>query len=120
MTLGAIVVPLLALALGCGGLWFAWWLVRAASREGESPPESPAAESAAQSARAATADHADVKARAPARAAGQVGVVLVAGGACLALPTLFNLAALWELTVAGLGASACGALLLWINRRRGR
>lgn len=120
MTLGAIVVPLLALALGCGGLWFAWWLVRTASREGEKPPELPVAESATLASRAATADHSDAKIRAPARAAGQIGTVLVAGGACLALPTLFNLAALWELTVAGLGASACGALLLWINRRRGR
>lgn len=35
MTLGAIAIPLVALAVCFGGMWFAWRLVSGAAREGE-------------------------------------------------------------------------------------
>ena len=35
MTLGAIAIPLVALAVCFGGMWFAWRLVNGAAREGE-------------------------------------------------------------------------------------
>ena len=35
MTLGAIAIPLVALAVCYGGMWFAWRLVNGAAREGE-------------------------------------------------------------------------------------
>lgn len=35
MTLGAIAIPLVALAICFGGMWFAWRLVNGAAREGE-------------------------------------------------------------------------------------
>lgn len=41
MTLGAVVIPLVALAVCFGGMWLAWRLVNGAAREGGETPDVP-------------------------------------------------------------------------------
>ena len=41
MTLGAVVIPLVALAVCFGGMWLAWRLVNGAVREGGETPDVP-------------------------------------------------------------------------------
>ena len=41
MTLGAVVIPLVALAVCFGGMWLAWRLVNGAAREGGEMPDVP-------------------------------------------------------------------------------
>ena len=41
MTLGAVVIPLVALAVCFGGMWLAWRLVNGATREGGETPGVP-------------------------------------------------------------------------------
>ena len=46
MTIGAIVIPLAALALCGAGMWLAWRLVRRAEGAADQPPPQPTAEAA--------------------------------------------------------------------------
>ena len=41
MTLGAVAIPLVALAVCFGGMWLAWRLVNCAAREGGETPDVP-------------------------------------------------------------------------------
>lgn len=41
MTLGAVAIPLVALAVCFGGMWLAWRLVNGAAREGGETPDVP-------------------------------------------------------------------------------
>ena len=43
MTLGAVAIPLVALAVCFGGMWLAWRLVNGAAREGGETPDVPQA-----------------------------------------------------------------------------
>ena len=108
MTLGAIVIPLVALALGCAAMWFAWRIVRAAGREGDAEEATPAVPNTPGP-------------RSPAASAiGQIGTVAMLGGVCMWLPSLVNVQALWQLTVGGVIATLLGLLLLLVSRRRKR
>lgn len=106
MTIGAVLVPLVALGLCAGGMWFAWRLVRAAGREGEVAVRERARKPSAS--------------RPPLGALGQIGAVAAAGGVCLWLPSLVDVQALWPLTAGGAAANLVGLGLLFAARRRGR
>lgn len=108
MTIGAIVVPLVALGLCAAGMWFAWRLVRAAAREGE-------LESGERGGEAPPA-----RPKPPLGAAQQIGAVAAAVGVCLWLPSLVNVQALWPLTAGGAVASLLGLGLLLAGRARRR
>ena len=105
MTLGAIAIPLGALILGCVAMWFAWRLVRTASREDESDETTPTSRNAAMPPSPA------------ANAIGQIGAVAMLGGVCMWLPSLVNVGALWALTVGGVIANLLGLSLLLVSRR---
>ena len=92
MTIGAILVPLVALGLCAGGMWFAWRLVRAAGREGEVD----------ETARRPSAS------KPPLGALGRIGAVVAVGGVCLWLPSLVDVQALWPLTAGGAVANLLG------------
>ena len=108
MTIGAILVPLVALGLCAAGMWFAWRLVRAAGRDGQED-EVAVGETAR---RPSTS-------RPPLGALGQIWAVTAAGGVCLWLPSLVNVQALWPLTAGGAVANLLGLGLLFAARRRG-
>ena len=105
MTIGVILVPLVALGLCAGGMWFAWRLVRAAGREGEVAVDETARRPSAS--------------RPPLGALGRIGVVATVGGVCLWLPSLVDVQALWPLTAGGAVANLVGLGLLFAARRRG-
>lgn len=109
MTIGAILVPMVALGLCAGGMWFAWRLVRAAGREGR---EGEVA--VRERARKPSAS------RPPLGALGQIGAVAAVGGVCLWLPSLVDVQALWPLTAGGVVANLVGLGLLFAARRRRR
>lgn len=120
MTIGGVAAVLVGLSVGGGAMWFAWRVVRAAGREGEPLDSPPLAQSPSQP---DAPDQDDAPAAIPPRqssALGQIGAVLALGGVCLWLPSLFNVADSWPLTVAGVIASLLGVAILGVTRRRKR
>ena len=131
MTIGGAAAVLVGLGVGGAAMWFAWRVVRAAGREGEpldgpplaQPPSQPDApdhdDAPGDRTAPGTSDQQGVNPRQPS-ALGQIGAVLALGGVCLWLPSLFNVADSWPLTVAGVIASLLGVAILGVTRRRKR
>ena len=116
MTLGAILIPIVALAVCFGGMWFAWRLVAGAEREEEGPKDQPTA--------SADADR-PILQPIPARR-GVAGPVIALAAVMLGLGGFAFIAARAlggapPLLVAGgvaAGVGLLGGVLIWALRRR--
>ena len=115
MTLGAILIPIVALAVCFGGMWFAWRLVMGAEREGAGPKDQPTA--------AADAERPPPPAPARRGVAGPVialaAVMVGLGGfAFIAAPALGSASPLLVAGGVATGVGLLGGFSIWALRRR--
>ena len=116
MTLGAILIPIVALAVCFGGMWFAWRLVMGAEREGAEPKDQP---TAAADAERPTPQPAPARRGVAGPVIALAAVMLGLGGfAFIAAPALGGAPPLLVAGAVAIGVGLLGGISIWALRRR--